>query len=426
MKRFSIVLVAVLAWISLMIPISYASSRSTTNALAGIGRGYAFAGYAAAPAGSSSGSGAINTGPMVPTIMDCGLKPTTLTQTAAHLPVNGFLSSNTVKDMLVMSRSASAITAQASSTLQNINVLKGLITANQIRAVANSAGTINDATSSNGSLFVGLKVAGTPITTSVTPNTIVNLAGLGYVVLNEQDGPSNSFAATSISINMIDLYVTASNSLGLSVGTRIIVAHANSTFMRTAQSVALDASSYSFYSVGMASVLGFSSGSYLPSDISCIGGNSQAQSNTFSSSRVGDTGQVSDSSSGQITSSSSIAAAESDISNMNLLQGQIQGDRAKVQASVVWNGTGSGSATTTLNNFTVAGQSQQQSPPPGTRISLPGFGYVVLNEQYINVTPSGVFVEVIALDIYITQANTLGLPIGARIIMGHADAGVQS
>ena len=425
MKRLSIVLVGTLACILLIIPVCYASSTSTASPLAGIGRGYAFAGYGASPASSSNGSGAINTGPMVPTIINCGLKPFTMTQTAAHLPVSKFLSSDSVKDVLVMSRTTSAITAQASSTVQNVNVLNGLITASQVRAVANSIGTPNDATSSNASNFVGLRVAGTLISGSVTPNTTVKLPGLGYVVLNEQDGPSNSFAATSISINMIDLYVTVTNSLGLSTGTRIIVAHADSTFLRTAQSVALDASSYASYTFGTANNLGLSSGAYMPSDISCLGGSSQAQSDTFSSPTVGTAGQVSDSSSGQITPTQATVMAESDISNMNLLQDQIKGDKANVQASAVWNGTGAGSATTNLYNFFIAGHSTQQSPPPDTRISLPGLGYVVLNEQYINVTPAGVFVEVIAIDINITQTNTLGLPVGARIIMGHADASVQ-
>lgn len=423
MKRYSIVLVVAFAWMSLLAPVAHAANADTTGALAGIGSGAAVAGYVATPAGSSSGSSATSVGPLVPTWAGCSIKSATYTQSAARLQ-NQFFSSGTVQDTVVTTRSASAITVQSSSTVQNVNVLHGLITASKIRAVTSSTGTINGAQSSNSSQFLGLQVAGIPVVTSVAPNTTIPLAGLGYVILNEQNGPSNSFAATSISVDMIDLHVTTPNLRGLNVGTRITVAYADSAFTRTAVSIALNASAYGSNAIGTGGANSSSTGAFAPVSIGCAGGNQQSQLNTTSFSTVGSGGQVNDAVSGQITPTESYASAQADLSNVNLLQGLIHGTHISLQALAQWNGTGTATATMTANNFTINGQPVRQSPPANTRITLPGIGYLILNEQYQNVSSSGVVAGVIGLDIYITQANVPGLPLGSRIIVGYAGAGI--
>jgi hypothetical protein len=66
------------------------------------------------------------------------------------------------------------------------------------------------------------------------------------------------------------------------------------------------------------------------------------------------------------------------------------------------------------------------SPAPNSRVNLPGIGYVVINEQYGSSSASGASETVIAFDIYITQSNLLGLPKGARIVIGVATARTAS
>src|SRR5436190_1541833 len=84
-------------------------------------------------------------------------------------------------------------------------------------------GCILDAT------FTGLNVAGHAISASPGPNTTIHIANLGDVVLNEQgNGPSNGPVSTYAGINMIDLHVTNANTLGLPLGTRILIATVNS------------------------------------------------------------------------------------------------------------------------------------------------------------------------------------------------------
>ena len=97
---------------------------------------------------------------------------------------------------------------------------------------------------------------------------------------------------------------------------------------------------------------------------------------------------------------------------------------AKAQAK--WNGTGSGSASTTLTNVLVAGVPVANYPAPNTRIPILGLGYVILNEQSSNVSSSAASESVNGIHVYVTQSNAFGLSVGAQIIIGHADAKVTS
>jgi hypothetical protein len=111
---------------------------------------------------------------------------------------------------------------------------------------------------------------------------------------------------------------------------------------------------------------------------------------------------------------------------MNLLKGLIQGSMVTAVANALWNGTGSGSASTTFTDMKVAGIPLSNSPPPNTSIPVPGVGYAVLNEQVSNIRSSGASEAVNGFDLYVTQTNSFGLPIGAQIILGYAQASVSS
>jgi hypothetical protein len=119
--------------------------------------------------------------------------------------------------------------AQAESEIASISLLGGLISAQEITAVAatmlDSHG--NFQVSAAGSNFNHLVVLGRVYNGSVTPDTRINLPLLGYVVLNEQTSTIGSANAT-MTVNMVHVYITVSNLLGLQVGTQVIVANATS------------------------------------------------------------------------------------------------------------------------------------------------------------------------------------------------------
>lgn len=86
-------------------------------------------------------------------------------------------------------------TAESVSTLENVNILGGVVTADLITAMASSAISGSNA---EGSSFANLRVGGAPVDAAVAPNTSIDVPGVGTVVLNEQIA-----SATGITVNMI-------------------------------------------------------------------------------------------------------------------------------------------------------------------------------------------------------------------------------
>jgi len=127
-------------------------------------------------------------------------------------------------------------TSTSSSTVANVNLLNGLITADVVKGVAQSdASALSASSNSNGSTFTNLKINGNSIT-NVTPNMHVDvkdpLTGLitiASVTLEEETKSANlanGFFTTSESINMIHVVLLAPLGV-LPAGANIVVAHAN-------------------------------------------------------------------------------------------------------------------------------------------------------------------------------------------------------
>src|SRR5579863_235893 len=119
--------------------------------------------------------------------------------------------------------------AQAESATASVSLLGGLISAQEITATSTTTMDShgNFEVSASGSSFNHLVVLGRVYNGSVSPNTRINLPLLGYVVLNEQSSTIGSSNAT-MTVNMIHVYVTVGNLLGLQVGTQVIVSSATS------------------------------------------------------------------------------------------------------------------------------------------------------------------------------------------------------
>jgi hypothetical protein len=123
-----------------------------------------------------------------------------------------------------------ASSSQSTSELENVSVLSGLITADNVTAIASSYQNAEGAASNAaGSGFVNLVVAGTAVTTDVAPNTRVDLPGVGYAVLNEQRQTGDGVTSSGITVNMIHVVLT--NLLGAQTG-EVIVGSATSSVAR--------------------------------------------------------------------------------------------------------------------------------------------------------------------------------------------------
>jgi hypothetical protein len=112
-----------------------------------------------------------------------------------------------------------------------------VITAQVIHSEAHSTAANSGSTSTDaGTSFTNVSVLGIPIAANVAPNTVLNLPGIGFIVLNEQVCDGGGLASHScsgkphsgITVRAIDIVVNvALNPLGLIPGARIIVAEAH-------------------------------------------------------------------------------------------------------------------------------------------------------------------------------------------------------
>lgn len=418
MKRPTILFGVLLSLLSLLAfaPTTHAASVFPSNPL-----GYAYGVYITTPTSASGTSAGPLLGPTALAYIGCS-QATSATNSNNGVSEGSYITSGQNQSQVTANRSATSSNVQAVSTVQNINLLNGLITADQVRAVATSQASSVGATSADGgSTFSNLVVAGKPISGALKPNTVISLPGFGSATLNERSGPSNGTNSTSYAVTMIDVKISLTNKLGIPAGAQIVVAHATSSDVSTVQPVYVSAHSYRLSATGLTNASSTSIDSLAPAQISCTGGNSEVATTSTLTSPVGSTGATTNIASGKNTSNGSAAASNTNIANVNLLKGLITASNVQAHALAVWNGTGTGSSSATLTDLKVDGIPISSSVAPDTLIPIPTLGYVIVNEQSnINSISKGLG-DVNALDIRVTS-DGYGLKSGARIILGHADA----
>lgn len=103
-----------------------------------------------------------------------------------------------------VSDASEPVSAQTVSELASVNIVNGLVRADNVTAIASSFVNAGGAASNaDGSGFVNLVVNGRAIPADVAPNTRVDIPLVGYVVLNEQIRSGNGSTSSGITVNMI-------------------------------------------------------------------------------------------------------------------------------------------------------------------------------------------------------------------------------
>jgi len=127
------------------------------------------------------------------------------------LSVAGVLSSDFLNSITSGEIGTGETGAQSTASAASVNILNGLITADEVVAnVMSSAAQDGASSNADGSTFTNLVVAGTPVTSGdgpVGPNTNISLPGVGYVVLNEQIPSGDGVATSGLTVNMIHVYL---------------------------------------------------------------------------------------------------------------------------------------------------------------------------------------------------------------------------
>lgn len=344
------------------------------------------------------------------------------------------LKANTILTTVFTSETTNMGIVKNTSTIQGLNALNGLITADTIMAVANTTAdgsTINS--NADGSTFVNLQIAGNVINANVPPNTTIDLPGIGNVILNRETTSGNGTSKGSIVVEMIAINVTLTNSFGLPVGAQVIVAHASSGFTRLLPGAAIVSGSAWATSANAAigNLLANSIGLTAFVTMGCTGTGGKTLTNKIqqlSVSPVLSLGTGVTTAFGGPTVSGADAKTTATLQSVGLLNGLISATTVTAVAETTIAG-GVRTRSTAGSGFvglTVLGLPVPVNVPPNTNIALPGIGYVILNEQIIPPASSNAETQVNGIHIFITTINLLLLPVGAEVIVAHAAAGADN
>ena len=313
--------------------------------------------------------------------------------------------------------------SRATSTVDGVNILEGLITARTVTAVANTRITSEGLRSNaNGSAFENLVVAGVPIIIAPAPNTRIELVGFGHVILNQQQKRSSPVSA-GITVNMINVFVTVENPL-VPVGTRIIVASASSAIQ---QGIGGTTGGFAYGSAVNVLSLVVSGPSALVR-LGCFGTEAE-KTNTIAGIVLPPalvTGTITNRVSGTVTQTTAVSDARSLVEGVNVADGLVTATAVEAVAHADTDGTdynkssqGSGFVGLQVAGFPEIGD----DVPPNTQLQIPGLGTLWLYRVIEGPQPGRI--EVRMIELIVTTENSLGLPVGTRIRVAVADAVVR-
>ena len=190
----------------------------------------------------------------VPTVAPVTLPPQGGSQTNQVASVNvqlgvpgviTVLSTGLVVNTTAGTLSQTAAHAESTSTINNLNILNGLVTATTIRSKATSDGNGTTATSSAAGSFANqLRIGGILYQQSeFEPNTVISVSASviaivgalpvvvplnGTVIINEQTGGGDGQTTSSLSVNFLHVNVSGSVAGVISLNANIVVASASS------------------------------------------------------------------------------------------------------------------------------------------------------------------------------------------------------
>jgi hypothetical protein len=306
------------------------------------------------------------------------------------------------------------------ASLLIIPLLGGVITADEVMAVSTTThDTTGFHTSADGSNFVGLVVAGVPITVLPPPNTDISLPGFGHVILNEQITKIRPTSA-SFTVNMIHVFIDQANVLNLPIGTQIIVSHATSGLTSGVHGT-LDGVAYGT----KASVLGrITSGPSAKVSMGCLGTNGRLKTNSIAQVLLPplfSVGEVVDTALGTVDGTSASGELTSTVQAVDVATSLVTASLVKADAHASkTGGTLSFSDDGTMFvDLHVAGFPEiGDDVPANTRLSIAGLGTLWLHR----VIQRSNSIEVRMIELIVTEANIFGIDIGSDIQVAVAEA----
>lgn len=284
---------------------------------------------------------------------------------------------------------ASPVESAGNTEVQKVSLLDGLITADDLLSASSTTESKSGfLTSSEGTLFTALQIAGKSFPDQVEPNTVIDLDGFGYIIVNEQTSMAGAFAA-SLSVNALHLVITQENKLEVPVGTNVVLADATS---------------------GLAGpVVGTVGGKAFGTRVSVPG--------------VLQTGAIHTTAQGTLDGLEASGQTTAWIDDADLLKELVvaKGIYSDANASTDGKAASFNDGKSGFEYLSVSGYPEiDANVPANTRLAIDGLGVLWLHR--VLQTPTSIDVRMIEL--VVTMDNAWGLPIGTRvrIAVSHAIA----
>jgi len=317
--------------------------------------------------------------------------------------------------------------ARSTSTVHTVDLLGGLITADEVMAVSETQlGPGGFSVNAVGSGFVNLTVNGQAISANVAPNTKIMLSGLGYVILNEQRAKVQS-SFGDLTVTMIKVVITQSNLLGIPVNSRIVVSVAHSRVQQPGFKCACEGPliGFAFGSQVTGSIL--SSGKTALVNLPCDGTEGNVLSKTVLTVEVSglmSLGQVVNTAEGTVNLPSADGRTTSTVEAVDLLDGLVTADviTAVTEVSTMGGTPTTSTQGTSFANLHVSGHPEiDASVSANTQVHLSGVGTLWLR-RVIQTSKS---VEVRMIELIVEETNVYGIEVGTRVRIADSKAGIK-
>jgi hypothetical protein len=356
-------------------------------------------------------------------ILGCGAQAgVTRTNTVAAVSAQPALSSGTINTSAASQSTAAAVDSTASSNVQSVSLLNGLVSASAVTSVSTTSkdkSTGAFGVSAAGTQFAGLSVAGVPISGTPPANTKLTLPGVGYVVLNQQ-APNIGRRSAHMTVIGIHVVVTITTPVA-TAGTQIDVSYATSSLggpvLGLLNGVGYGASAH----VG-GNVI---AGEEFPQPMPCLGTHGNTRTNSAASvtiPAVPSTGTVTDTANGTTNGHRVAGEVTAAVQNLNLLNGMVTATAVEADVTASGNPPSFGDKSSFVG-LSVAGQPGiGDNVPPNTKVPLSGIGTLWLHR----VVQTGTSTRVIMIQLNVTvPANPLGLTPGTVVNIASAQVGVN-
>jgi hypothetical protein len=345
----------------------------------------------------------------------------THTNTVAAVSVPPLLTTGTIDTSAASEATPGGPASVSTASTEGASALGGLVQATAVKSVSTTTETAPGtfSTSSTGTEFAGLVVAGVSIKGTPAPNTRINLAGIGYVILNQQITRTTK-AGANLTVIGIHVVVTKHNK-SAKVGTQIIVSYAASGLGGPVSGL-LDGLAYGARANVGSTVI---AGDEFPQSLSCLGSNGKTKTNQgvgLSIPGILTSGTVTDSVQGTDTATTASASASSTVQGLNLLGGKVKATAIKAAVSASGSPPTFGDTSAFLH-LTVAGHPGIGAHvAPNTKVTLAGLGTLWLHRRIKTKTK----ITVIMVQLVVTApGNPEGLKPGTTVNVAYAQASVK-